>query len=174
MTYILVTFYITMAAAGYVVEFLFQALGIIPQNRNVVTITEGIQWNYTSILNILFFAAGCHPGDPLYPDRWHTHAADDGDARARHFAPSRLNILLLPLSFYLKRPCWSSRESSDASEVFTVSTRRKTQAQVGDLLLLRPGEKGQVERRSTCPLNTISLLPAVSIASFFLNLHVFH
>ena len=52
--YILVTFYITMAAAGYVVEFLFEALGIIPQNRNVVAITEGIQWNYTTVLNIIF------------------------------------------------------------------------------------------------------------------------
>src|SRR5438128_10631819 len=41
MGYILLTFYVTMAAAGYVVEFLFQALGIIPQNRNVVAITEG-------------------------------------------------------------------------------------------------------------------------------------
>jgi len=54
MGYILVTFYVTMAAAGYVVEFLFEALGIIPQNRNVVAITEGVQWNYTSILNIIF------------------------------------------------------------------------------------------------------------------------
>src|SRR5258707_3823460 len=54
MWYILVTFYVTMAAAGYVVEFLFGALGIIPQNRNVLTITEGIQWNYTTILNIIF------------------------------------------------------------------------------------------------------------------------
>jgi uncharacterized protein len=54
MAYILVTFYITMAAAGYVVEFVFQALGIIPHNRDVVAITEGIQWNYTSVLNILF------------------------------------------------------------------------------------------------------------------------
>ncbi|HYL42543.1 MAG TPA: permease, partial [Ktedonobacteraceae bacterium] len=54
MWYILATFYVTMAAAGYVVEFLFGALGIIPQNRNVVTITEGIQWNYTTILNIIF------------------------------------------------------------------------------------------------------------------------
>ena len=54
MGYILVTFYVTMAAAGYVVEFLFEALGLIPQNRNVVAITEGIQWNYTSILNIIF------------------------------------------------------------------------------------------------------------------------
>jgi uncharacterized protein len=54
MGYILITFYITMAAAGYVIEFLFAALGIIPQNRNVVAITEGIHWNYTSILNIIF------------------------------------------------------------------------------------------------------------------------
>jgi len=54
MWYILLTFYITMAAAGYVVEFLFEALGIIPANRNVVAITEGIQWNYTSVLNIIF------------------------------------------------------------------------------------------------------------------------
>jgi uncharacterized membrane protein YraQ (UPF0718 family) len=54
MGYILLTFYVTMAAAGYVVEFLFEALGIIPQNRTVVAITEGVQWNYTTILNILF------------------------------------------------------------------------------------------------------------------------
>jgi uncharacterized protein len=54
MGFILLTFYITMAAAGYVIEFLFAALGIIPENRNVVAITEGIQWNYTTILNILF------------------------------------------------------------------------------------------------------------------------
>jgi len=54
MSYIFLTFYVTMAAAGYIVEFLFEALGIIPNDRKVVTITEGIQWNYTSILNIVF------------------------------------------------------------------------------------------------------------------------
>lgn len=54
MSYIFITFYITMAAAGYIVEFLFEALGIIPQNRNVVAFSEGIQWNYTTILNIIF------------------------------------------------------------------------------------------------------------------------
>src|SRR5947209_10656128 len=54
MGYILLTFYVTMVAAGYVVEFLFEALGIIPTNRNAVTITQGVQWNYTSILNIIF------------------------------------------------------------------------------------------------------------------------
>ncbi len=54
MAYILVTFYVTMALAGYIVEILFQTLGLVPQNRNIVAITEGIQWNYTTILNILF------------------------------------------------------------------------------------------------------------------------
>jgi uncharacterized membrane protein YraQ (UPF0718 family) len=54
MAYILVTFYVTMALAGYIVEILFQTLGPVPQNRNIVAITEGIQWNYTTILNILF------------------------------------------------------------------------------------------------------------------------
>ena len=54
--YILGTFYVTMAAAGYIVELLFEALGIIPTNRNVGVITEGPQWNYTSVLNIVFLA----------------------------------------------------------------------------------------------------------------------
>ncbi len=54
MGYILVTFYVTMAAAGYVVELLFGALGIILTNRQAVAISEGVQWNYTSVLNILF------------------------------------------------------------------------------------------------------------------------
>jgi uncharacterized membrane protein YraQ (UPF0718 family) len=54
MGYILLTFYVTMVAAGYVVELLFGVLGITPQNHNVVAITEGIQWNYTTILNIIF------------------------------------------------------------------------------------------------------------------------
>jgi len=54
MGYILLTFYVTMAAAGYVVEFLFGVLGIIPTNRNVSAITEGVSWNYTTILNIFF------------------------------------------------------------------------------------------------------------------------
>jgi len=54
MGYILITFYVTMAAAGYVVELLFAALGIIPQNRNVVAFTSGVQWDYTTVLNIVF------------------------------------------------------------------------------------------------------------------------
>ena len=54
MLYILGTFYVTMAAAGYVIEVVFGALGIIPTDRNVAKITEGITFNYTTVLNILF------------------------------------------------------------------------------------------------------------------------
>ncbi len=52
--YILVTFYATMALAGYLVEILFGALGIIPTNRSVAAVTEAPSFNYTSFLNALF------------------------------------------------------------------------------------------------------------------------
>jgi uncharacterized protein len=52
--YILATFYVTMAAAGYIVELLFGALGIIPTHRAVTAITAGPSWNYTTALNIAF------------------------------------------------------------------------------------------------------------------------
>ena len=52
--YVLATFYVTMAAAGYVVELLFGALGIIPTNRAVTAIQQGPTWDYTSVLNLLF------------------------------------------------------------------------------------------------------------------------
>jgi uncharacterized membrane protein YraQ (UPF0718 family) len=52
--YILATFYATMALAGYLVEILFGALGIIPTNRSVAAVTEAPSLNYTSFLNVLF------------------------------------------------------------------------------------------------------------------------
>ncbi|MGI8589203.1 MAG: permease [Chloroflexia bacterium] len=54
--YILGTFYVTMAAAGYIVEALFSALGIIPSNRTVAAFAEGVTWNYTTVLNLVFLA----------------------------------------------------------------------------------------------------------------------
>lgn len=54
MFYILGTFYVTMALAGYIIEILFSYLNIIPTNRSMVVINEGIHWNYTSYLNIIF------------------------------------------------------------------------------------------------------------------------
>jgi uncharacterized membrane protein YraQ (UPF0718 family) len=52
--YILATFYVTMATAGYVVEILFGALGIVPTRRDIVVFTEGPTLNYTSVLNVVF------------------------------------------------------------------------------------------------------------------------
>jgi uncharacterized membrane protein YraQ (UPF0718 family) len=52
--YILATFYVTMAAAGYLIELLFGVLGIIPTERNVVAFTSGPTLNYTSVLNVVF------------------------------------------------------------------------------------------------------------------------
>ena len=47
-------FYVTMVAAGYIVEFTFGALGLIPAERAAKVADTGIQWNYTTVLNIVF------------------------------------------------------------------------------------------------------------------------
>jgi hypothetical protein len=54
--YILATFYVTMAAAGYCIELLFEALGIIPTSRSVSAIAHGPSLNYTAVLNVVFLA----------------------------------------------------------------------------------------------------------------------
>jgi uncharacterized protein len=53
-TYLLVTFYLTMAAAGYVVEIVFGLLGLIPTERTANVTEASITWNYTTVLNVLF------------------------------------------------------------------------------------------------------------------------
>jgi uncharacterized protein len=47
-------FYVTMVIAGYIVEFSFGALGLIPAERHANVGTTGLQWNYTTYLNIVF------------------------------------------------------------------------------------------------------------------------
>ena len=54
MLFILGTFYLTMAVAGYVVELLFGGLGLIPSGRHAKVVETAIQWNYTTVLNIIF------------------------------------------------------------------------------------------------------------------------
>jgi uncharacterized protein len=54
MLFILATFYATMAAAGYLVEVIFGGLGLIPAGRHAKVIDASIQWNYTTVLNIIF------------------------------------------------------------------------------------------------------------------------
>jgi uncharacterized membrane protein YraQ (UPF0718 family) len=56
MLFILATFYATMVAAGYLVELIFGGLGLIPSDRHAKVTEAAIQWNYTTVLNIIFLA----------------------------------------------------------------------------------------------------------------------
>jgi uncharacterized protein len=47
-------FYVTMVLAGLAIEFLFQGLGIEPQERNAKVVEASVTWNYTTFLNIPF------------------------------------------------------------------------------------------------------------------------
>jgi len=63
MLFILATFYATMAAAGYLTELIFGGLGLIPASRHAKVLEASIQWNYTTVLNIIFLllaAAMCY------------------------------------------------------------------------------------------------------------------
>jgi hypothetical protein len=63
MLFILATFYATMAAAGYLTELIFGGLGLIPAGRHAKVLEASIQWNYTTVLNIIFLllaAAMCY------------------------------------------------------------------------------------------------------------------
>ena len=51
---VLGTFYATMVVAAYIVEFSFGALGLIPATRDARVGDTGVQWNYTTYLNIVF------------------------------------------------------------------------------------------------------------------------
>ncbi len=51
---ILGVFYATMVTGGYIVEFLFSGLGLVPATRAAKVTQTGITWNYTTVLNIIF------------------------------------------------------------------------------------------------------------------------
>jgi uncharacterized membrane protein YraQ (UPF0718 family) len=57
MLFILATFYVTMVTAGYAVELIFGAAGLIPATRNATVLNPMISWDYTTYLNIVFIAA---------------------------------------------------------------------------------------------------------------------
>jgi uncharacterized membrane protein YraQ (UPF0718 family) len=52
--YLTGTFYAAMVAAGYVIEILFGATGLVPSQRQAKVMEAGITWNYTTWLNIAF------------------------------------------------------------------------------------------------------------------------
>jgi uncharacterized protein len=57
MLFILATFYVTMVIAGYAVELIFGAAGLIPTTRNAKVLNPTISWDYTTYLNIVFLVA---------------------------------------------------------------------------------------------------------------------
>jgi uncharacterized protein len=54
MLILLGTFYVSMVCAGYLVELLFGAAGLIPAQRHATVMAAGLSWNYTTWLNIAF------------------------------------------------------------------------------------------------------------------------
>ncbi|MFG2780722.1 permease [Streptomyces prunicolor] len=52
--FLLITFFAAMAVAGYIVEFAFGGLGLIPDQADAKIPDDGITWNYTTWLNIVF------------------------------------------------------------------------------------------------------------------------
>ncbi len=52
--FLLVTFYVAMAVAALIVEVIFAALGLVPQERQARIVEAPVTWNYTTWLNIAF------------------------------------------------------------------------------------------------------------------------
>jgi hypothetical protein len=49
-----VLFYAAMVLAGYVVELVFGAAGLVPTRRGLQVVEQGFAWNYTTWLNLGF------------------------------------------------------------------------------------------------------------------------
>ena len=54
--FLLATLYAAMALTAVAIEFLFQALHLIPAQRRALGMEEAIRWNYTTVLNLAFLA----------------------------------------------------------------------------------------------------------------------
>ncbi len=52
--FLLGTFYATMVVAGYVVELIFGGLGLVPSPAQAKIPDQGVSWDYTTWLNIVF------------------------------------------------------------------------------------------------------------------------
>ncbi len=90
---VLGAFYLAMVGAGYVVEILFGATGLTPHRHAAAVMSEGIRWNYTTWLNIVFLVLAAllvirfvrTGGIPMLrmmggsPDTEHDHTEHDHD-----------------------------------------------------------------------------------------------
>jgi hypothetical protein len=55
-SFLLATFYAAMVLAALAVELVFQALGLVPEERNAKIVEASVTWNYTTVLNIAFLS----------------------------------------------------------------------------------------------------------------------
>jgi uncharacterized protein len=53
---IVAVFYVAMALAALLIEFLFDSLGLIPSQRSAQIVETSITLNYTTVLNVIFLA----------------------------------------------------------------------------------------------------------------------
>jgi uncharacterized membrane protein YraQ (UPF0718 family)/YHS domain-containing protein len=53
---LLAVFWAVMSGSGLAVEYLFTPLGLVPATRPHLVVTEGVSWNYTTILNLIALA----------------------------------------------------------------------------------------------------------------------
>jgi uncharacterized membrane protein YraQ (UPF0718 family) len=56
MVFLLVTFYVAMVGAAFIVDAAFGLLNLVPQERSARVVESSIAWNYTTWLNVAFLA----------------------------------------------------------------------------------------------------------------------
>jgi uncharacterized membrane protein YraQ (UPF0718 family) len=52
--FLVLTFYVAMVGAGLIVEFAFDGLGLIPDERDAKVVEASVTLNYTTVLNVIF------------------------------------------------------------------------------------------------------------------------
>jgi hypothetical protein len=103
--FLLATFFVAMVGASYVIELVFGGLGLIPSSATATIPDDGVSWNYTTWLNIVFLVLAAAllirfartgggmmlkmmGGAPAAPDGEPEHAAHgaahDGHGAAHH------------------------------------------------------------------------------------------
>ncbi len=52
--FLLATMYAAMAGAALIIELIFQAVHLVPAERNARLVEASVRWNYTTVLNVVF------------------------------------------------------------------------------------------------------------------------
>jgi membrane-associated PAP2 superfamily phosphatase len=52
--FLFVTMYVSMTLSALIIELIFKAVGLVPVERHAKIVETAIQWNNTTILNIIF------------------------------------------------------------------------------------------------------------------------